>query len=192
MTLNLTGYGLFQQPSIELYNLVAILADPKYKVRSWLNLKLRLFEAFGDFTPSGPSTPSETSSWRSSASGSPTLYSDPFLRGEDPLEVNAFGESGQPNQQAVAERKVTNPGTPKPLPYLPRHIRQKVLFDFCVFCKNNGEDERYNLWPFPSLVEWSMLWELILIQVKVESFSLLIRSAPFRWLLEISLLCRVP
>ena len=33
-----------------------------------------------------------------------------------------------------------------PPPHLPvRKQKQKIKFDFCVFCKNNGEDEGYYL-----------------------------------------------
>jgi hypothetical protein len=28
-----------------------------------------------------------------------------------------------------------------PMPYLPRRIRQRMKYDHCVFCKNNGEDQ---------------------------------------------------
>ena len=100
------------------------------------------FQVYGDYPISGPSSPSERSGWSSSASGSPTMYTDPFLRGEVPLEFNMYEENGRTKELGTVEQKFKISETTGPLPYLPNSIRQKVLFNYCVFCKNTGEDDR--------------------------------------------------
>lgn len=73
---------------------------------------------------------------------SPTNCYDPFLRGEGPLEAGdpRFSEAGR--RQAEFQMQQTQPIDSQPKPYLPRNHRQRARFTFCVFCKNNGEEER--------------------------------------------------
>ena len=64
-----------------------------------------------------------------------------FLRSEVPFEVTARNVASHYNNFAAKSLEANASGN-GPNPYLPKGIRNKVKFNFCVFCKNNGEDER--------------------------------------------------
>ena len=85
-------------------------------------------------------------SWSWPTSGSPTNYQDPFLRGEGPFEAGDTRLREAAGQMPIDLGMLQGHafgGQPKP--YIPRQLRQRPRFTFCVFCKNNGEDERLDI-----------------------------------------------
>ena len=97
---------------------------------------------FSDFVMRSPGY--SDGNWSLATSNSPTNtnYSDPFVRGESPFEVGDVRFDEMTRLPSELKTQAGPAFDSQPMPYVPRHIRQRTRFNFCVFCKNNGEEER--------------------------------------------------